>query len=301
MIYGNKFLSEISTDQEMKNLLESMREDVLNENYDVLQESLKDKLSKFLDLFKKKQKEDKVKIGRSETVLKMDISRVKLSKKTITFDKPKQIEELNWYGFIIAIDKGLNLVDSRKLAIELLNKPYDADITEKDVEELEKRRSTMYPKIVFDPIQKQFKERLTYDTDYNTFIKEFDNLFKEETQKEMGLYSTKEFKNSDEVNEYISAIENVQKEITEMGQEFFDVANIIIEKIDDKLEQMEELDDGDEKYTDYNKYIKLCIDVLSDIFNALWKMQNNVSDYAVRAIKIEQANIKKLDYTGKIK
>lgn len=160
MIYGNKFLSEISADQEMKNLLESMREDVLNENYDVLQESLKDKLSKFLDLFKKKQKEDKVKIGRSETVLKMDISRVKLSKKTITFDKPKQIEELNWYGFIIAIDKGLNLIDSRKLAIELLNKPYDADITEKDIKDLEKRRSTMYPKLYLILFKSNLKKSL---------------------------------------------------------------------------------------------------------------------------------------------
>ena len=305
MIYGNKFLSETTIaaiDQEMKNLLESMKEDILlNENSKILQESLRDKLLKFLNLFKKKQKEEKIKIGRAEAVLKMDISKVKLSNKTITFDKPKQIEELNWYGFIYAIGKGLNLTDSRKLAIELLNKPYDVTISDKDVNELEKRRSTMYPKIVFDPIQVQIKKILTYDTDYNTFIKEFDNLFKEETQREIGLYSTKEFKNSDEVNKYISGIENVQNDIVKMSEEFFDVARIIIDKIDDKLEQMEEMDDDDERYPIFNKYIKLSINILNDIIEAFLKMQNNVSDYAVRAIKHEQSNVKKLDYTGKIK
>lgn len=305
MIYGNKFLNETAisnTDKEINELLESMRQDLLNEDYKILQESLKDKISKFFNLFKKKQKEETIKIGQAETVLKMDISKVKLSKKTIVFDKPKVIDELNWYGFIFAIGNGINIEESRKIAMELFNKKYD-DITEKDIDKLTQFRSIMFPRIVIRTNQVQINERLTNRTDYDTFIKEFDDLFKEKTQREMGLYTTKEFKNSDEVNEYISGIENVQRDIDGMSKQFLELVNIILRKLNDVLEEMD-MDDKDvvlETDPPAIRHLRLSIETLSDMFNAFMRMETNVSNYAVRALKYEQANVKKLDYTGKIK
>lgn len=70
MIYGNKFLKEYTTDEEMKSLVESIRYDLLNEDCGILQESIIDKLSTFFTNFKKRIKGEVIKIGQAETVLK---------------------------------------------------------------------------------------------------------------------------------------------------------------------------------------------------------------------------------------
>ena len=73
MIYGNKFLKEYTTDEEMRSLVESIKYDLLNEDCGILQESIIDKLSTFFTNFKKRIKGEVIEIGQAETVLKMDI------------------------------------------------------------------------------------------------------------------------------------------------------------------------------------------------------------------------------------
>ena len=162
MIYGNKFLKEYTTDEEMKSLVESMKYDLLNEDCSILQESIIDKLSTFFTNFKKRIKGEVIKIGQAETVLKMDIKRIKLSKDTITFDKPKVIEELNWNDLFTDISKCLNMKDAKKIASDMIDKYYDTidedfedkntiEKYEKEIEEVKQKQATMFPNIVFQP------------------------------------------------------------------------------------------------------------------------------------------------------
>ena len=47
----------------------------------------------------------------------------------------------------------------------------------------------------------------------------FRNLFKDENLRKNGFLKTKDFKNSDEANKYISNIEDIQDKIGKMGND----------------------------------------------------------------------------------
>lgn len=202
MIYGNKFLKEYTTDEEMKSLVESIKYDLLNEDCGILQESIIDKLSTFFTNFKKRIKGEVIKIGQAETVLKMDIKRIKLSKDTITFDKPKVIEELNWNDLFTDISKCLNMKDAKKIASDMIDKYYDThtddfeDKTviekyEKEIEEVKQKQATMFPNIVFQPSKANMNKLFTSNTNNETFMDEFRDLFQDENLKKEWISKNK--------------------------------------------------------------------------------------------------------------
>lgn len=309
MIYGNKFLKEYTTDEEMKSLVESIKYDLLNEDCDILQESIIDKLSTFFTNFKKRIKGEVIKIGQAETVLKMDIKRIKLSKDTITFDKPKVIEELNWNDLFTDISKCLNMKDAKKIASDMIDKYYDThtddfeDKTviekyEKEIEEVKQKQATMFPNIVFQPSKANMNKLFTSNTDNETFMDEFRDLFQDENLKKNGFLKTREFKNSDEVNKYISNIEDIQDKIGKMGNDILQSMQDVMLKCSEALNR---IGDHDENGSVRDKYLNTIFRFVLSITVSYYEIYNQVARFAIKALKHEQSNVKKLDYTGKIK
>ena len=309
MIYGNKFLKEYTTDEEMKSLVESIKYDLLNEDCSILQESIIDKLSIFFTNFKKRIKGEVIKIGQAETVLKMDIKRIKLSKDTITFDKPKVIEELNWNDLFTDISKCLNMKDAKKIASDMIDKYYDTidedfedkntiEKYEKEIEEVKQKQATMFPNIVFQPSKANMSKLFTSNTDNETFMDEFRDLFQDENLKKNGFLKTREFKNSDEVNKYISNIENIQDKIGKMGNDILQSMQDIMLKCSEALNR---IGDHDENGSIRNRYLNIIFHFVSAITVSYYEIYNQVARFAIKALKHEQSNVKKLDYTGKIK
>ena len=309
MIYGNKFLKEYTTDEEMKNLVESIRYDLLNEDCGILQESIIDKLSTFFTNFKKRIKGEVIKIGQAETVLKMDIKRIKLSKDTITFNKPKVIEELNWNDLFTDISKCLNMKDAKKIASDMIDKYYDThtddfeDKTviekyEKEIEEVKQKQATMFPNIVFQSSKANMNKLFTSNTDNETFMDEFRDLFQDENLKKNGFLKTREFKNSDEVNKYISNIEDIQDKIGKMGNDILQSMQDVILECNKALGR---IGDHDENGSVRDKYLNTIFRFVLSITVSYYEIYNQVARFAIKALKHEQSNVKKLDYTGKIK
>ena len=309
MIYGNKFLKEYTTDEEMKSLVESIKYDLVNEDCDILQESIIDKLSTFFTNFKKRIKGEVIKIGQAETVLKMDIKRIKLSKDTITFDKPKVIEELNWNDLFTDISKCLNMKDAKKIASDMIDKYYDTHTDdfedksviekyEKEIEEVKQKQATMFPNIVFQPSKANMNKLFTSNTDNETFMDEFRDLFQDENLKKNGFLKTREFKNSDEVNKYISNIEDIQDKIGKMGNDILQSMQDVILKCSEALNR---IGDHDENGSVRDRYLNTIFRFVFSITVSYYEIYNQVTRFAIKALKHEQSNVKKLDYTGKIK
>lgn len=309
MIYENKFLKEYTTDEEMKNLVESIKYDLLNEDCGILQESIIDKLSTFFTNFKKRIKGEVIKIGQAETVLKMDIKRIKLSKDTITFDKPKVIEELNWNDLFTDISKCLNMKDAKKIASDMIDKYYDTHTDdfedksviekyEKEIEEVKQKQATMFPNIVFQPSKANMNKLFTSNTDNETFMDEFRDLFQDENLKKNGFLKTREFKNSDEVNKYISNIEDIQDKIGKMGNDILQSMQDVILKCSEALNR---IGDHDENGSVRDRYLNTIFRFVFSITVSYYEIYNQVTRFAIKALKHEQSNVKKLDYTGKIK
>lgn len=260
MIYGNKLLDESfsNIELEMRYILESIGQG------DILQESLKDKISKFLDLFKKKEVIKLGQLGKTESILKMNIDRIKLSKENIVFDKPKKIEELDWKSLLININKSIDASKAKKLLDELIyryNDSIDEDFDdkatiekyEKEILTVKQQRDSMFPDIVFSPHNMNADKYFSHNVDCDTFLKEFNNLFKDKTLRGMGLYSVREFKNSNEVNEYIRNIGSVQDEIVKLTDQINKILVSIFMKISEdkyfyRLEEREEFKDLFSRY-----------------------------------------------------
>ena len=239
----------------------------------------------------------------------MDIKRIKLSKDTITFNKPKVIEELNWNDLFTDISKCLNMKDAKKIASDMIDKYYDThtddfeDKTviekyEKEIEDVKQKQATMFPNIVFQPSKANMNKLFTSNTYNETFMDEFRDLFQDENLKKNGFLKTREFKNSDEVNKYISNIEDIQDKIGKMGNDILQSMQDVILECNKALGR---IGDHDENGSVRDKYLNTIFRFVLSITVSYYEIYNQVARFAIKALKHEQSNVKKFDYTGKIK
>lgn len=321
MIYGNKFLNNaIYLDPELCSVMESIRQDlndcVLTENYEVLQESIKEKLNKFLSIFKKKAKQETEKISKAETAVNDKAKRiVNKTKENIIFDKPIVIDNINYMIVFSAVLTGLK--NSKRMEVkQQLFDIYNNAIDEGDedpksyLSDVKKIRETMFPDVSFntgDPVPKAFAKLFTKNTNQNTFRKDFANMFKDEVLRKIeDVYETLEFKDSNAVDDYISKFTTAKQNIYGLVNMSYKSIEVIMTNLEQNIKDIESqrVANNISERVDQEKLhdiVRELYNTIMDIYEAYQFMYHYIRVFGQRIVSEKEEIIKKLDYTGNIK
>ena len=320
MIYGNKFLNNgIYLDPELRAVTESIREDlneyIITENYEILQESIKEKLNKFLSIFKKKAKQEVEKIDKAETAVNDKAKRiVNMTKENIVFDKPIIIENINYIIVFSAVISGLK--NSKRMEVKKqLFAIYNDALDEGDedpksyLKDMKKIRETMFPDVSFNvvrPVPKTFANLFTKNTNQNTFRKDFANMFKEDVLKKVDdIYETLEFKDSNAVDDYISKFTTSKQNIYGLVNMSYKTVDVVMTNLEQNMKDIDSqrVANNISERVDQEKMhdiVRELYNTIIDIYEAYQFMYHYIRVFGERIVAEKEDIIKKIDYTKMI-
>lgn len=304
MIYGNYFLEIYKKrENDLDSLLESISIDINNMDYFTedfyIEESLAQKLNKFLSLYNKRKKEDEKFISDSMNKLR----NLKINAGNIGGFRSKVIEELDWDSLYKDILKGIEQRKCHDIYNDLIKLYNNALMNRtpkmgKELEIIKNTKQTMFYEAVFNPSNPKMKSILTENTDKNRFLKEFSDLFKRNNLRTIGYLSEKQFDNQSDLNEYINkllkSMENFGKITSAFQKDIADIAESIGKLIDELLDQQRATrlsNDPDSKKL--HDIVKGIYSVTADIYASYLKMHDILRDFAVRILDETERNAKK--------